>query len=83
MTYREQIAGLGMLLVELRRENDALKLRLAAQDRGHTTIEAEPPDDLLDRITPRGCPHRRVSVRPDLHGNPVATCLDCDVELET
>lgn len=91
MTYREQIAGLacanaelGMLLVDLRRENDALKLRLAAQDRGQTTIEAEPPDDLLDRITPvNGCPHRRVSVRPDLHGNPVATCLDCGVELET
>lgn len=78
-------AELGMLLVDLRRENDALKLRIAAQDRGQTTIEAAPPDDLLDRITPaNGCPHRRVSARPDEHGRPMlAVCLDCDAELET
>lgn len=103
MTDREQIAGLacanaelGMLLVDLRRENDALKLRLAAQDstvcpcgacaRHHAaTVAAPPPVDMLDRITPaNGCPHRRVSARPDEHGRPMlAVCLDCDAELET
>ena len=103
VTDREQITGLtcanaelGMLLMDLRRENDALKLRLAAQDstacpcgacarRHATTVDAAPPDDLLDCITPaNGCPHRRVSARPDEHGRPMlAVCLDCDVELET
>lgn len=43
-----------------------------------TTIEQAPPEDLLDRITPEGaCRHRRVSLRPDPHGNPETTCLDC------
>lgn len=107
MTYQEKIAGmssalaeLGLMMVELRRENEDLKLRLAAQDSGacpcgacaglapssvRTTIEAPPPDDLLDRITPAAsCAHRRVSARPDAHGRPIlAVCLDCDAELET
>lgn len=39
-----------------------------------TTIEQAPPDDLLDQTR---CPHRRVSLRPDAHGNPETTCLDC------
>jgi hypothetical protein len=43
-----------------------------------TTIEQAPPEDLLDRITPEeGCRHTRRSLRPDPHGNPETTCLDC------
>ena len=49
-----------------------------------TTIEQAPPDDLLDRITPEGaCRHRRVSLRPDHHGNPETTCLDCGESTNT
>lgn len=102
MTDQEQITGLasanaelGTLLVDLRRENDALKLRLAAQDSAEcpcgacsrhqaTTIEAPPPEGLLDRATPAtGCPHRRVSARPDEHGRRgvLAVCIDCDAEV--
>ena len=52
---------------------------LAGQPRADqaTTIEAPPPDDLLDRITPGGCRHTRRSLRPDPHGNPETTCIDC------
>lgn len=91
MTDQEQIAGLacanaelGLLVVELRHENDVLRLRLAGH-RGPATIEAEPPADLLDRITPaEGCPHLRVSARPDEHGRAIlAVCLDCGAELCT
>lgn len=47
-----------------------------------TTIEQAPPEDLLDRITPEGgCRHTRRSLRPDPHGNPVATCIDCGDDL--
>lgn len=49
---------------------------------GATTIEAAPPEDLLDRITPGSpCRHTRRSLRPDPHGNPVTTCIDCGDEL--
>lgn len=45
------------------------------------TIEAPPPEGLLDRITPdRACRHTRRSLRPDPHGNPVTTCIDCGDE---
>jgi len=43
-----------------------------------TTIEAPPPDDLLDRITPEhACRHTRRNLRPNPHGVPVTTCIDC------
>lgn len=46
-----------------------------------TTIDALPPEDLLDRITPIGvCAHKRVSLRPDPNGNAVRQCLDCGEE---
>ena len=46
------------------------------------TIEQAPPEDLLDRITPEGgCRHTRRSLRPDPHGNPVTTCIDCGDDL--
>lgn len=45
------------------------------------TLDAPPPEDLLDRITPGSlCRHTRRSLRPDPHGNPVTTCIDCGDE---
>lgn len=71
------------VLVEMATELKALRAasasqptRRAARDTD-TTIEAPPPDDLLDRITPGGCRHTRRSLRPDPHGNPETTCTDC------
>lgn len=59
----------------------AMPTRRAARDTA-TTIEAPPPDDLLDRITPDGgCRHTRRNLRPDPHGNPVTTCIDCGDEI--
>lgn len=51
-------------------------------ERAAVTIEAAPPEDLLDRITPEpACGHTRRSLRPDPQGNPVTTCIDCGDEI--
>lgn len=50
-------------------------------ERAAVTIEAAPPEDLLDRITPGGCRHTRRNLRPNPHGVPVTTCIDCGDEI--
>ncbi len=63
-------------LEQARRERDDLKARLKRS--AAVTVDSPPPDDLLDRITPLGaCRHARTSLRPDPHGNPQTTCIDC------
>lgn len=44
------------------------------------TIEAPPPPDLLDASAP-GCRHTRRNLRPNPHGVPVTTCIDCGEDL--